>query len=88
VVVEREERKVPFPNCGLDDRSACNQWDRSTLTVKVERYEKGNGPLVLHLVSQSCAPDPPQQAGGRYRFYGDDPASYVMYEALPAKTQH
>jgi hypothetical protein len=59
VVVDRKERKVPYPNCGLEDRSACNQWDRSELTVKVERYEKGNGPAELHLVAAHCAGRPP-----------------------------
>jgi len=80
VVVDRKERKVPYPNCGLEDRSACNQWDRSQLTVKVERYEKGTGPKELHLVAARCAPDPPTQAGGRYRFFGHDPSEYVMYK--------
>jgi hypothetical protein len=83
VVVDRQERKVPYPNCALADRSACAQWDRSRLTVKVERYEKGKGPMELHLVAGWCAPDPPAQAGGRYRFYGNEPSSYVMYEERP-----
>jgi hypothetical protein len=80
VVVDRTEKKVPYPNCGLKDRSACSQWDRSELTVKVERYEKGTGPKELRLVAAYCAPDPPARAGGRYRFFGHDPSQYVMYE--------
>jgi hypothetical protein len=59
------------------------QWDRTTLTVKVERYEKGKGPMELHLRASACSPDPPNHAGGRYRFYGDDPSFYRMYQALP-----
>ena len=83
VVVDRQEKKVPYPNCRLADRSACAQWDRSELTVMVERYEKGKGPAELHLTAAWCAPEPPAQAGGRYRFYGDDPSFYLTLERLP-----
>jgi len=84
VVVDRKERKVPYPNCGLEDPSKCNQHDESVLTVKVERYEKGKGPLKLSLQAAWCGPDPPGQAGGRYRFYGQDESSFIMYEKLGA----
>jgi len=88
VVINRQEHKIPYPNCGLDDPSKCTQWDQSVLTVKVERYEKGKGPLKLNLQSALCGPDPPAQAGGRYRFYGQDESSFIMYEALPPAAHH
>lgn len=87
VVVARKENKVPYPNCALEDRSACAQWDQSELTVKVERYDKGKGPLQLRLVASLCAPDPPAEAGGRYRFYGVAPSAYLMFEALPREAK-
>jgi hypothetical protein len=83
VVVDRRERKEPFPNCALEDRSRCAMRDASTVRVKVERYEQGSGPVELVLGAASCAPDPPGRAGGRYRFYGTGVGLYVMYEELP-----
>lgn len=85
VVAGRKERKIPYPNCALKDTSQCAQWDRSELRIKVERYEKGEGPRDLVLVAEYCAPDPPAQAGGRFRFYGQSLSAYVMYEAAGGK---
>jgi len=83
VVVEHREKKIPYPNCGLKDRSKCEIWDQSELTVRVERYEKGQGPAHLLLVAEMCAPDPPTTAGGRYRFFGHASTQYAMYEPEP-----
>jgi hypothetical protein len=83
-VVERHERKEPYPNCALKDRSLCAVWDRSELVVAVERWEKGDGPKTLRLVAGQCAIDPPGEARGRYRFYGLEPSAYMVYEQLPA----
>jgi hypothetical protein len=84
-VERRVEKHVPHPNCALDDRSKCAQWDRSELTVKVERYEKGKGPAELVLVAERCAPDPPGSAGGRYRFYGRGSSrAYLYFEPAAA----
>jgi len=80
VVTARHERRIPYPNCALPDRTQCAQWDRSELVVRVERYERGDGPAELRLVSAWCAPAPPQEAGGRYRFYGNAPTEYVLWE--------
>jgi len=82
-VVGRAEKRIPYPNCALADRSKCAQWDRSVLTIQVERYEKGQGPATLRLTAQRCAPDPPAEVGGRFRFFGREPPdSYLMLEAV------
>ena len=81
VVTARHERKVPYPDCALPDPAQCAQWDRSELVVRVERYERGQGPAELRLVAAWCAPAPPREAGGRYRFYGDGTTEYVFWEA-------
>lgn len=87
-VLGRAENRVPYPNCALPDRSRCAQWDRSVLTVRVERYEKGRGPATLVLTAERCAPDPPAEVGGRFRFFGREPPdSYLMLEAVPRSSK-
>jgi hypothetical protein len=82
-VIRTLARRVPYPNCALADRSRCAQWDRSELTVLVERYEKGHGPRQIVITSAMCAPDAPTDAAGRYRFFGRGvPFHYSMFEAL------
>ncbi len=82
-VLERHERKIPYPNCALADRSQCNQLDLSELVVQVERYEKGRGADRLRLVAGECAMAPPGQAGGRYRFYGlDSDRAWAAWEQV------
>jgi hypothetical protein len=85
VVVRRVERKVPAPNCALPDPTRCARSDRSSVTIRVERYERGAGPAELVLTAAPCAPDPPTAVGGRYRLYGSGADQYAMFEPLPTK---
>ncbi len=81
-VVERRERIIPYPNCALEDRSRCARWDVSPIVVKVERWERGDGPAELRLVPAWCAGDSPRETGGRYRFFGSDRSSFEDVEPV------
>jgi hypothetical protein len=84
-VSARKEVLEPYPNCQLADRSQCAMQDKSIVTLKVTRWEKGavSGAKTLKLGAGWCAPSPPAKAGGTFRFYGREPGSYLYFEKLP-----
>lgn len=80
-VKKRKEIVEPYVNCYAQDRSTCAMEDRSIITVKVLRFEKGNEKIKT-LTKSYCAPPPPKKIGETLRFYGNDPDTYIYYESL------
>jgi len=83
-VKKRKEIIEPYHNCYMQDRSKCTMEDRSIITVKVLRFEKGQERIKV-LQKGYCAPSPPKKVGETLRFYGNDPESYLYYEPLEEK---
>ncbi|MFH2204864.1 MAG: hypothetical protein ABIJ96_17255 [Elusimicrobiota bacterium] len=82
-VTKRKEIIEPYANCYVEDRSTCAMEDRSIITVKVIRFEKGKE-KIKRLTKSYCAPPPPITTGETLRFYGADPETYIYFERLQA----
>lgn len=82
-VSARTELITPYANCYMKDRSKCAMEDRSTIKLDVLRWEKGKE-RIRRLSKSYCAPPPPAEIGGVFRFYGNDPGSYIFFEPIPS----
>ena len=83
----RSEKREPYPDCDMEDRSKCSIQDTSTVTLEVESSEKGkiSPEKKWRLKAEFCAPDPPKEIGARYKFYGRNvlPGTYLFFLKLP-----
>src|ERR1035437_3762867 len=61
----RAENIVPYPNCYLEDKSKCAMLDKSKISVRIDRWEKGGVPglKTIDLAAAYCAQDPPKEIG-------------------------